>query len=55
MGTIDAGVALEAIAGGLCGVKAVLPARVLVAFSSLAVSMPLLQAKYSSQLIFSVQ
>ena len=54
LGMMDAGVALEAVAGGLCGVKAFLLARVLVAFSSLSVSIPTLQANHGSQLMWAV-
>ena len=49
LGMMDAGVALDAIAGSLCGVKAFLLAGVLLAFSSLSVSIPTLQAKYGPQ------
>lgn len=49
LGMMDAGVALDAIAGSLCGVKAFLLAGVMLAFSSLSVSIPMLQAKHGPQ------
>lgn len=54
LGMMDAGVPLEAVAGSLCGVRACLLARVLVAFSSLSVSIPMLQASHGSQLMWAV-